>query len=127
LLREISPLSYGFGRDDKLFMLSLYIIGFLLSIILTVSAYVTVVDNLLSGFTLVVGIIVLAIIQLVVQLVFFLHLAQEKRPRWNLSFFIATVGTILIIVIGSIWIMTHLNYNMTPKQMRQYVQSQDGI
>lgn len=104
-----------------------YIVGFALSVILTLSAYFAVIDNLLKGDILIATIFVIAIAQLIVQLVFFLHLGQESKPRWNLVIFISTIGLVFIIVIGSIWIMNHLNYNMSPLQMEKYTQSQDGF
>jgi cytochrome o ubiquinol oxidase operon protein cyoD len=91
-----------------------YIAGFLLSIIYTLAAYVTVTRHLLSGGFLVFFIIGLALIQASVQLTFFLHLNMENRPRWNLGIFMSTVGVIMIVVIGSIVIMKNLNYRHMP-------------
>lgn len=108
-------------------MLRLYIIGFTLSILLTIGAYLAVVTHTFSGLLLVSAVVILAFIQLLVQLFFFLHLGQESKPRWNLAFFVSTFGIILLVVIGSLWIMNHLNYNMNPQQMRQYIKNQDGI
>jgi cytochrome o ubiquinol oxidase operon protein cyoD len=104
-----------------------YITGFGVSIILTLAAYAIVTQHLFTNLIVLYSIIILAVIQLVVQLFFFLHLGQESKPRWHLVFFLSTIGIILIVVIGSIWIMNHLNYNMTPKEMNQYIQSQDGM
>src|SRR5882672_6710068 len=106
-------------------MLRLYIIGFILSLILTITAYLVVVTHILIGWVIVFVILMLAVIQLLVQLFFFLHLGQESKPRWNTIFFISTICMILVLVIGSIWIMNHLNYNMTFKQRNQYIQNQD--
>ncbi|HSW87797.1 MAG TPA: cytochrome o ubiquinol oxidase subunit IV [Candidatus Saccharimonadales bacterium] len=108
-------------------MLRLYITGFILSLVLTIIAYLAVVNHVFAGEIIVLVILVLAVIQLVVQLFFFLHLGQESKPRWNTIFFISTVCMILVLVIGSIWIMNHLNYNMTPMEMHKYIQNQDGI
>jgi cytochrome o ubiquinol oxidase subunit IV len=94
-----------------------YLIGFILSVVLTFGAYFLVVGQILSGMSLVVVIIFFAVIQLLVQLLFFLHLHQEQKPHWNLILVVNTVGIILIIVVASIWIMDHLNYNMTPGKM----------
>ena len=107
----------------------LYAAGFIFSMALTIMAYHLVVYHLLPAMILLVTILVLAFVQLAVQLIFFLHLNQEKRPRWNLVMFITTFGLILIVVVGSIWIMNHLNYNMmsSPQQIEQYTQSQDGF
>lgn len=103
-----------------------YIIGYLLSILLTIWAYVLVVNfqTLFSPNILILLVSLFAIVQFIIQLTFFLHIWQEKKPFWNLLVFISTIGIILIIVVGSIWIMNHLNYNMTPKQMEQYTQNQ---
>jgi cytochrome o ubiquinol oxidase subunit IV len=71
--------------------------------------------------------LIVAILQLIVQLIFFLHLIHESKPRWNLLFFISTIGIILIMIIGGIWIMNHLNYNMTPQKVNQYIQNEDAF
>lgn len=104
-----------------------YSAGFILSILLTIIPYCIVVYKLLTGWLLVVAIIELAIIQLVIQLVFFLHLGTETKPRWNLLMFAATVSIILLVVIGSIWIMSHLSYNMTPQQVDTFIIQDEGI
>lgn len=104
-----------------------YITGFVLSLILTIGAYFLVASQTVSDNLLIVFILVLAIIQLIVQLFFFLDLGRDPKSRLNLTFFIITLSIVLLIVVGSIWIINHLNYNMTPKQMNQYVQSQDGF
>jgi cytochrome o ubiquinol oxidase operon protein cyoD len=112
-----------------------YIIGFVLSLMLTLTAAALVWIHISSGHTLLSheflypALLVLGVAQLLVQLIFFMHLAGESGPRWRLGVFASTVGIILIVVIGSIWIMNHLNYNMmaSPADMNTYIQSQDGF
>ena len=105
-----------------------YFIGFALSLLFTLFAYLSVVYHLLSGGALVATIFVFAMLQLFVQLFFFLHLGKEKKPYWNLVFFISTVGIILIVVVGSVWIMNHLNYNMMPgPKMDQTIIKVEGM
>ena len=109
-----------------------YLIGFALSIALTLVAFFVAVRPeffRLGTVGIIATILILAIAQLFVQLIFFLHLANENGPRWKLAAFISTVGIVLIIVIGAIWIMNHLNYNMmaSPSDMNAYIQSQDGF
>jgi cytochrome o ubiquinol oxidase operon protein cyoD len=109
-----------------------YVIGFVLSVLLTLAAYFLVTDPAYfhASYGMIVPIIlILAIIQLLVQLIFFMHLAHESGPRWKLAVLISTIGIVLIVVVGSIWIMNHLNYNMmaNPAQMNAYIQSQDGF
>ncbi|HEX7041737.1 MAG TPA: cytochrome o ubiquinol oxidase subunit IV [Patescibacteria group bacterium] len=115
-------------NENKKIKISTYVLGFLMSVILTLLAYfLAVTKTSFDSFILIVIFMVLALIQLIVQLVFFLHMANESRPRWNLLFFMTTLGGILILIVGSIWIMYHLNYNMTPQQINNYVESQDGF
>jgi cytochrome o ubiquinol oxidase operon protein cyoD len=103
-----------------------YIIGFLSSIALTLAAYSAVTKQLLSDTGLLSIILALAVVQLIVQLFFFLHLGARGEKRSQLGIFISTIGLVLIIVVGSIWIMNHLNYSMTPMQINQYIQNQAG-
>jgi cytochrome o ubiquinol oxidase operon protein cyoD len=112
-----------------------YIIGFILSLLLTLAAAWLVWVHVSSGRTvfstnfLIGAILILAIAQLFVQLIFFMHLADESGPRWKLGALVSVVGIIFIVVAGSIWIMNHLNYNMmaSPADMNAYIQSQDGF
>lgn len=112
-----------------------YIIGFALSLVLTLAAagliwvYLNSDHRIFSHDFLTAAIIMLAIAQLLVQLIFFMHLADESSPRWKLGALLSAVGIILIVVVGSIWIMSHLNYNMmaSPADMNAYIQSQDGF
>lgn len=109
--------------------LKTYVIGFVLSLIATVSAYSLVVQNHYTKPALLALISVLAVAQFVVQVVFFLHLGHEKSPRWRLVAFGFMILFVLIIVIGSLWIMDNLNYHMltTPNGVNKYLHSQDGI
>lgn len=113
--------------------LKTYLTGFICSLLLTLVAFyltnlhVSSHHLMFSHSFLVMILISLAMLQLVVQLVFFLHLAQEKRPRWNALFFIATFSVVLTIVLASIWIMSNLNYRMTPQQVNNYIINQDSF
>ncbi|MBP9741991.1 MAG: cytochrome o ubiquinol oxidase subunit IV [Burkholderiales bacterium] len=89
-----------------------YIIGFILSIALTIIPYALVVHHLLSGDALIIAVVLLGIVQLLVQLIFFLHLSANKAQRWNSMTFAFTVLIIFLLVVGSLWIMWNLNYNM---------------
>ena len=100
-------------RDAGLGSLGSYLTGFVFSIILTLIAYYVVTAKLYSSNLQVVSIIIsLAILQLFVQLIFFLHLGRESKPRWNVTVFVFAATVVLIVVFGSIWIMNNLNYNM---------------
>jgi len=87
-----------------------YVIGFLLSLVLTLMSYCSVVYDLLSGWVLIGAISFFAVVQAVVQLFLFLHLGAESKPRWHLMTFLFMVLVIGIIVFGSLWIMANLDY-----------------
>jgi len=97
--------------------LSSRIIGFAGSLVLTLAAFLIIVNPGLFHFRggiAVTAILTLAILQSIVQSIFFLNILSESRPRWNLVVFASTISIILIIIIFSIWIMDRLNYNMMP-------------
>jgi cytochrome o ubiquinol oxidase operon protein cyoD len=89
-----------------------YLIGFGLSLLTTFVAYFAVVEQWAEGWSLLVLLACLAFTQMIVQLYFFLHLGEEMRPRLRAWSFIFMSIILLIIVVGSLWIMAHLNYNM---------------
>jgi cytochrome o ubiquinol oxidase operon protein cyoD len=94
-----------------------YVCGFLLSLLLTLAAYYSVVHHVSAGNVAIAVIVGLAIAQLMTQLTFFLHLGQEGKPRLNLTVFVFMLMVIGIVVIGSLWIMHNLDYNMMPQEM----------
>jgi cytochrome o ubiquinol oxidase operon protein cyoD len=104
-----------------------YITGFIFSIILTLIPYFLVVYQIIKGNFLVAVLIIFAIAQLLVQLIFFLHMREESKPRLNLMVFISFVGIIIIVVVASIWIMENLNYNMTLIQLDKVMQQGEGF
>ena len=114
--------------DKKLTNMQTYSAGFVLSVILTLLAFWVVTAKVYSpAFT--VGVIVtLAIIQLFVQLIFFLHLGDEAKPRWRLVTLGFGIGVVVIVVFGSLWIMDHLNYNMMQGHgPEHYLERQGGF
>lgn len=105
-----------------------YTLGFILSVALTLAAYFTFTNRTLPDPLLVSVIVGLAIAQLLVQLIFFLHLGKESRPRWNLLVFLFMLLVLIIVVFGSLWIMNNLDYNMmSPKETDEYIMKDEGI
>lgn len=105
-----------------------YVIGFVLSLITTLLAYFVVVNKMWSVDVLVYVVLAIAVAQLIAQVIFFLHIGHGSR--WKLISFIFTVVVVAIVVVGSIWVMHHLNYNMmhmTPEEQFQYMQEHEGI
>lgn len=115
------------GAPVKRAQVTTYLNSFMLSVLFTLSAYALVVQHTLSNHVLIGVIVVLALVQFVVQMVGFLHIGAEAKPRWKLIVFWGMLLVVCILVFGSLWIMNNLNYNMTPAQMNAYMQSQDGL
>lgn len=109
--------------------LAKYITGFLASIALTLAAYLLVTRSSWATTTVVAVIAMLAIVQFIVQMLFFLHVADESKPRWKQMIMWFMLGIVVILVLGSVWIMNNLDYRMmhNPRAVEQYVQSQDGL
>lgn len=105
-----------------------YIAGFVLSVVLTLVAYVLAVNHALSSRELVIGaVVVLAVVQFVVQMVFFLHLGRERqRPRWNLVVFGFMSVVLCILLLGTLWIMWSLNYHMAPEELERAIIEDEG-
>ncbi len=103
--------------------LTSYFIGFVLSLALTVVAYTFVVNKSFRTLPMIALVVILALVQLTVQLVFFLHLDKGSKPRWNLVVFVFMLMVVFIIVFGSLWIMYNLDYhragqhNLTPTEI----------
>lgn len=105
-----------------------YLIGYTLSLILTLNAYFAVTQadkGITSG--LFILLMSLAVTQLVLQILFFLHLGKEAKPRWNALAFITMIMVVLFIVVGSIWIMNNLDYNMMGKEAADMIVEDEGI
>ncbi len=89
-----------------------YLIGFLLSVFLTILPYVMVTERMFGRNSLLIGVTLFAIAQLCVQVIFFLHLPAKEKPYWNIIVFVYTLIIVAFLVIGSLWIMYNLNVNM---------------
>jgi len=106
-----------------------YVTGFVLSVGLTVAAYLLVTHRAFSAWTIAITIAILAVVQFMVQLIFFLHLGQDSKPRFKIGVFLFMLLIVLIIVVGSLWIMHSLNYrmDMSPQRIRDYMNAQVGL
>lgn len=108
-------------------LLMKYVIGFLLSLLITLGAYFAVTGHIFADVGLGIVLGILAISQAVVQLYLFLHLDNESRPRLKFISLVFMLLVLVIVVAGSLWIMYHLNYNMmelSPEQKDNYLNSQ---
>jgi cytochrome o ubiquinol oxidase operon protein cyoD len=94
-----------------------YVIGIVLSLLLTLASFGAVMTHVVPrGFGLA-TIVVLCVAQLVVQLVYFLHIGAARDQRANTGIFVCTAFLIAVIVGLSLWVMHNANQNMMPTHM----------
>ncbi|MDR3098527.1 MAG: cytochrome o ubiquinol oxidase subunit IV [Paraburkholderia sp.] len=109
--------SHGRGHDNSHGSLKSYMIGTMLSLVLTLLSFGVVMYHLVSPETGLVAIVVLCVAQLVVQLVYFLHVGTARSQRANTGIFVCTAFLIVVIVGLSLWVMHNANVNMMPTQI----------
>ena len=108
---------HGHGHHDAHavhYSLKDYTIGFTLAVILTVIPFWLVMGNILDPGTTRFVIMGFAAVQLVVHMVYFLHMNSKSEGGWNMMALILTLVLLGIVLSGSIWVMYHMNINMMP-------------
>src|SRR2546430_11779571 len=100
----------------------IYTIGLALAVILTVASFWVANMSLLWTPGIPLGLVVLAIAQMGVHLVFFLHITTGPDNTNNVLALAFGVLIVLLVIGGSLWIMANLNHNMMP--MDQIMQMQ---
>jgi cytochrome o ubiquinol oxidase operon protein cyoD len=91
-----------------------YLIGFLLSVVLTAIPFWLVMSGVLDGQTTAIIVTFLALAQIVVHTIFFLHVNTRAEGGWTLLALVFTTIIVVIVILGSLWIMYHLHGNMMP-------------
>ncbi|CDX27326.1 Cytochrome o ubiquinol oxidase subunit IV [Mesorhizobium sp. ORS 3324] len=99
--------------------LSGYLLGFSLAILLTIASFLAAQTNLIYQPAVISALVVLAIAQMGVHLVFFLHITTGPDNTNNVLALAFGVLIVALVVIGSVWIMAHLNLNMAPMSAHQ--------
>jgi len=101
-----------------------YIIGLGLALVLTGVSFWVASTSVLWGPGVAVGLVVLAIAQMGVHLVFFLHITSGPDNTNNVLALAFGVLIVFLVMIGTIWIMTHMNANMMPSPELMNLQMQ---
>ena len=91
-----------------------YLIGFLLSVVLTAVPFWLVMTGALAPNITAAVIVTFAVIQILVHTVCFLHVNTRSEGGWTLMAYAFAAVMVLIVIAGSLWIMHHLNLNMMP-------------
>jgi cytochrome o ubiquinol oxidase subunit IV len=89
-----------------------YIAGFVLAVLLTAAAFGLVVGGTLPAQTAMAVLAVLAFVQIVVHLVFFLHLNTSSGQRWNVMALCYTAVAAIVLIGGTMWVMHNVSMNM---------------
>ncbi len=92
-----------------------YVVGFVLSVILTAIPFWLVMGKVIDNKT-VLSLVLLGIgaVQIVVHMVYFLHMTPKSEGGWNLMALLFTLVLVVITMAGSMWVMFHLHSNMMP-------------
>ena len=97
-----------------------YMTGFVLAVILTVIPFWLVMGKVFpSSNTTGLIILGLAAVQMVVHMVYFLHMDTKSEGGWSLLALVFTLVMVVITMAGSIWVMYHLNHNMMPATLHE--------
>jgi cytochrome o ubiquinol oxidase operon protein cyoD len=92
-----------------------YLIGFVLSVILTAIPFWLVMSGAIDDKqATAIVIMAFAVVQIVVHMVFFLHMNTASEGGWSMLALIFTMILVVIVLTGSLWVMYHLNANMMP-------------
>ena len=94
-----------------------YLIGFALSVVLTAIPFWLVMAGVLAPQLTGLIITAFAVVQIVVHMVYFLHMDTKSEGGWNMLALIFTLVLVVITLAGSLWVMYHMNTNMMPPSM----------
>ncbi|MBY6006592.1 cytochrome o ubiquinol oxidase subunit IV [Salipiger bermudensis] len=104
-------------------------IGFALAAILTIIPFYLVMAEVDMARSTLVGIIMgLGAVQILVHLVYFLHLKRSSEEGWNFFAAIFAVIILVIVLAGSLWVMHNMNENMMPMhEMDQQIEQMKSL
>jgi cytochrome o ubiquinol oxidase operon protein cyoD len=110
---ELIDIAPGAPHDSLLSETMSYVIGLALALTLTGISFWVASTSALWGPGVAVGLVVLAIAQMGVHLVFFLHITSGPDNANNVLALAFGVLIVFLVMVGTIWIMAHMNANMT--------------
>jgi cytochrome o ubiquinol oxidase subunit IV len=110
---DIGP-GWGGRKETSRAAITGYLLGLALSILLTIASFYVLGTSLIWGPAIPIALVVLAIAQIGVHLVFFLHITTAPDNTNNILALAFGVLIVALIIVGSLWIMAHLDHNMIP-------------
>ncbi len=92
-----------------------YMTGFVLSVILTAIPFILVMSGGFSsprvtGMT----ILIFAVVQIIVHMIYFLHMSLKAEGGWLLTSLVFTIVLLVIAIVGTMWVMYNMDYYMMP-------------
>ncbi len=111
---DSAPGDQDFAGDDLAHNLQSYLVGLGLAVFLTALSFAVSGTKLVWAPSIPIALVVLAIAQMGVHLVFFLHITTGPDNVNNVMALAFGVLIVLLLMVGSLWIMAHLNANMVP-------------
>lgn len=106
---------YHHGDEAPHGSLREYVIGFALSVLLTAVPFWLVMGGVLDSKLATAAVIVIfGITQMLVHVVYFLHLNTRSEGGWNMLAIIFTLVLVVITIAGSLWVMHNMNEKMMP-------------
>ena len=95
-----------------------YVTGFILAVVLTAIPFWLVMGKVFDkSSTTAIVILAFAAVQIVVHMVYFLHMTSNVENGWSMMALIFTSVLVIIMFSGSVWVMYHLDHNMMPGMM----------
>jgi cytochrome o ubiquinol oxidase operon protein cyoD len=92
-----------------------YLIGFGLSVVLTAIPFWLVMTGVISSKQVPAFVVMgFALVQIVVHMIYFLHMDTKSESGWTFMALLFTIVIIVIALSGSLWVMFHLTTNMMP-------------
>ena len=109
---------HGAGAETHLTFRG-YLTGFIAAVVLTAIPFWLVMGKAFASSSVTSAVILaFAAVQVVVHMVYFLHMNAKSEGGWNLLALLFTVMLVVIVLSGSLWVMYHLNHNMMPASMQ---------
>jgi cytochrome o ubiquinol oxidase operon protein cyoD len=111
---DVAPGDEHVGDDETAEGITTYVVGLGLAVLLTAVSFFVSGTTLVWGPSIPVALVVLAIAQMGVHLVFFLHITTGPDNVNNVMALAFGVLIVLLLLTGSLWILGNMNHNMMP-------------
>lgn len=95
-----------------------YVTGFILAVVLTaIPFYLVMNKSIESSATMGFVLLGIAAVQVVVHMIYFLHMDGKVQGGWSMLAMMFTIMVVVVMLSGSLWVMYHMNHNMIPGVM----------